>query len=334
MLRAVVASIAFSFCVTALVGNRPHVVDASSSSQEQQQEQQQEYVIVGVSGGLQEGFPEHIRMDYRHGEGEGVEVPAVFLGRALVRGYRSYLDVMEEGWRQYTPEPAQPLINCNVIPTGCYHHANEYWMYLVDTRQFLTILLNEPRFLSIAPDLGLVDLVADETGPVVRHVAEHERERQGKTDGTVAAFPIVTGAWHNPTSHVPSPVLYTKPDGTQVTNFPQSLALWAGVIESCPAGPSNDSESFDFLGAGGPSRTFFDSIRTAIRAAEADREGAASRSSQTGPHSFECDRKARFGVSADVARINYPFSPEEFQSLLSRGGFVVDFKASTVTRAE
>lgn len=111
-----------------------------------------EYVIVGVSGGLQEGFPEHVRLDYNYGEED--EVPAVFLGRALVRGYRSYLDVMEPDWRQYAAEPEQPLINCNVIPTGCYHHANEYWMYLVDSRQFLTILFHEPRFLSVAPDLG------------------------------------------------------------------------------------------------------------------------------------------------------------------------------------
>ena len=106
-----------------------------------------EYVLVGVSGGLQMGFPEHFRMDYQSGQQD--EVQAVFVGRALVRGYKSYLDVMEDGWRQYTPpkssegegEGEGPLINCNVIPTGCYHHANEYWIYLVDTRQFQTILL-------------------------------------------------------------------------------------------------------------------------------------------------------------------------------------------------
>lgn len=96
------------------------------------------------------GFPEHFRMDYNSGQQD--EVQAVFVGRALVRGYRSYLDVMEDGWRQYTPSKRNrggredsddhgPLINCNVIPTGCYNHANEYWIYLVDTRQFQTILL-------------------------------------------------------------------------------------------------------------------------------------------------------------------------------------------------
>lgn len=30
-------------------------------------------------------------------------------------------------------------------------------------------------------------------------------------------------------SHVPSPPMYTHEDGTQVTNFPDSLALWANV---------------------------------------------------------------------------------------------------------
>jgi len=89
-----------------------------------------EYIIVGVSGGLQVGFPNHNKIDYHPGEDD--EVQGVFLGRALVRGYKSYLDVMEPDWRQYTPEPGQPLINCNVYPSGCHQHANQYWMYVVD----------------------------------------------------------------------------------------------------------------------------------------------------------------------------------------------------------
>jgi hypothetical protein len=40
-------------------------------------------------------------MDYRSGYEN--EVKAKFLGKALVRGYRSYLDVMQKDWRQYTP---------------------------------------------------------------------------------------------------------------------------------------------------------------------------------------------------------------------------------------
>lgn len=59
-----------------------------------------EYLVVGVSGGLQDGFPEHFRLDYHSGERD--EVQAIFLGRALVRGYKAFLDVMEPGWRQYS----------------------------------------------------------------------------------------------------------------------------------------------------------------------------------------------------------------------------------------
>jgi hypothetical protein len=287
-----------------------------------------EYVMVGVSGGLQEGFPEHDRMDFHSGEAD--EVPAVFLGRALVRGYKSYLDVMQMHWRQYTPEPEQPLINPNVIPTGCYHHANEYWMYLVDLRQFATILLNEPRFLSISADLGLVDLEAEETGPVVKHISKHEITKQQKTDNTYVALPIVTGAWYNPASHVPSPVLYTKEDGTQVTNFPQSLATWAGVINSTECAARSDTESFDFLAPGEASQFFFDSIGKAIRHAETHRP-LTEQAMADGPP-FSCKKKARFGVSEDMARINYPFTAQEFQEMLQKGGYEIDFQASHVAK--
>jgi hypothetical protein len=41
----------------------------------------------------------------------------------------------------------------------------------------------------------------------------------------------VTASFAAPT-FVPSPVLYTKPDGTAVTNFHDSLARWAGVSDS------------------------------------------------------------------------------------------------------
>jgi hypothetical protein len=57
------------------------------------------YTIIGVSGGLQDGFPDRINMDYHYGQED--ESKALFLGRALVRGYKAYLDVMQEEWRQY-----------------------------------------------------------------------------------------------------------------------------------------------------------------------------------------------------------------------------------------
>jgi hypothetical protein len=287
-----------------------------------------EYVLLGVSGGLQEGFPEHVRMDYHSGQDD--EVPAVFVGRALVRGYRPYLDVMQRDWRQYTPEPQKPLINPNVIPTGCYHHANEYWIYLVDTRQFITILMHEPRFLTIAPDLGLVDLSADETGEIVRFVAHHEIQRQNKTDTSYVAFPIVTGAWYNPSSHIPAPVVYTKEDGTQITNFPQSLALWAGVIDDTECAVRSSAETFDFLAPGEASKLFFDAIRKAIRHAE-DNPRSPEQARSDGP-AMTCQKKARFGVSSEMARINYPFTPEDFEGMLQNGGYQIDFGRSVIQK--
>lgn len=292
----------------------------------------QEYIIVGVSGGLQGGFPDHKNLDYHPGQDD--EVQAVFLGRALVRGYKSFLDVMEPDWRQYTPEPGQPLINCNVYPSGCYEHANQYWIYLVDTRQFITVLMKEPRFLSIAPDLGLVDLTVRETSPIVKHIAQHEIAKQGKTDSSYIGFPIVTAAWFSPTSHVESPVLYTMDDGTELTNFAQSLATWAGVIsaDSCSVasngGDDVDSESFAFL-APEAQEDFWKAIRKAVRSAENNRP----ESSKVGPP-FECKENARFGVSKDMAQVNYPFLGSDFAALLEEGGYTVDFQNAVVADAQ
>lgn len=276
-----------------------------------------EYVLLGVSGGLQDGFPEHPKMDYQD---DGEISPAVFVGRGLVRGYKAYLDVMELDWRQYVDEPGQPLINCNVIPTGCWQHANEYWIYLVDMRRFISILMNEPRFLSVAPDLGLVDLQAEETSGAVRHIALSEIKRQEKSNTTAVAIPIVTGAWYNENSHVLSPVLYTKEDGTEVTNFPQSLAKWAGMDplvqpDTCQA----DREVY-------PHHTYsdyWDNMRKAIRTAEINRESMAAQ--VIAPHQYHCVRKARFGVSSDHARINFPFQGDDIKQILSNGGYSIDF---------
>jgi hypothetical protein len=185
--------------------------------------------------------------------------------------------------------------------------------------------MGEPRFLSIAPDLGLVDLQAEETGSVIKHIALHQMERQGKTDKSAVAFPIVTAAWYNPTSHVPSPVLYIKKDGTQVTNFAQSIAKWAGMDiaqEICSA----DIETFSFLEQESQ-QDFWDALRRAIRYAEANRQ---PESLANGPP-FVCEKKARFGVSSDMARINYSFQPEEVKEMLKPGGFDIDFEKAIVT---
>ena len=182
-------------------------------------------------------------------------------------------------------------------------------------------------------------MTAEETGPVVKHLAYHEISKQNKTDKNYAAFPIVTGAWFNPLSHVPSPVLYTKEDGTEVTNFPQSLATWSGVIgenlskEELHAMRFESSESFDFLEAGTSSEHFFDSVAKRIEQGEKERYDQATKSGDYSPshYSSQCTEKARFGVSADMARVNYPFTPNDITTIFQKGGFEIDFKASRVT---
>lgn len=51
------------------------------------------YILLGVSGGLQDGFPDHVKVDYHSGQHD--EVQAVFIGKALVRGAKAFLDVSE-----------------------------------------------------------------------------------------------------------------------------------------------------------------------------------------------------------------------------------------------
>jgi hypothetical protein len=59
-----------------------------------------QFLIIGVSGGLQDGFPDHDKMDYHSGQPD--ESKAIFLVKALVRGYKAFFDVMQPGRRQYT----------------------------------------------------------------------------------------------------------------------------------------------------------------------------------------------------------------------------------------
>ena len=183
-------------------------------------------------------------------------------------------------------------------------------------------------------------MTAEETSSVVKHIAHHEILRQNKTDTNYVAFPIVTGAWFNPSSHVPSPVLYTKEDGTEVTNFPQSLATWSGVIgdnlkrDKLMAMSTLGGESFDFLESGEPSISFFKAIAKRIRQGEAERHKQATISDEYSPSTYasKCTKKARFGVSSSMARVNYPFSPQDVVTMLNQGGFDIDFQHSKVTK--
>jgi hypothetical protein len=288
-----------------------------------------QYLFVGISGGLQDGFPAHSKMDYHVGLED--EVPAIFLGRALVRGCKAFLDVMQDGWRQYSPEPGQPLINSVVMVSGCREHANQYWIYAVDSRQFLHILNNEPRFLAITPDTGLVDLSSNETDDLVKKLALHEIQKQHKTDMAQVAFPIVIASFYHE-SFVPSPpVRIHVDDGTEVTNFAESLAKWAGVDdEDRLAGCSDtvDHECPSDAAVLAAQNRYWDGIRKAVRNAEMNRLPHDEWKANGPP--FDCQEDARLGVSSDTARINYAFSPRELDEIFYQAGYSIDFERAEV----
>eukprot|EP00977_Amphora_coffeiformis_P017445 scaffold5684_cov169-Amphora_coffeaeformis.AAC.20 len=201
------------------------------------EEEEDSFVLVGVSGTLQDGFELRNRLDYyEYDKDPGSEefvtrsVPARLVGTALVRGYKAYLDIKPPGYREYKAEPYPPKVpNPVIIPTGCYHDANIYWLYLVKSQQVLHILAGEPRFLSITPDTGLVDLKAAETSDAVRQLALGQIQKHGFTNTDVFALPLVTGVWFDAASFVESPPAYLHEDGTRVTSYADSLALWTGV---------------------------------------------------------------------------------------------------------
>lgn len=291
------------------------------------QDVSQQYIFIGVSGGLQDGFPDHIKMDYNAGQID--EVKAIFIGKALVRGCKAYLDVMQEGWRQYSPEPEQPSINSVVLVSGCHEHANEYWIYAADSRQVLTILNNEPRFLSITPDTGLVDLLANETSDAVKALARREIKRLGKLNHEQVAFPIVVAVWYHE-SFVPSPPISIHSDGTAITNFPESLALWANVNDTdrmagCDNGYEECDASPQVVAA---QKRYWDGIRIAIRNAEQHRL-SETEWKKNGPP-FNCIKQTRLGVGPETARINYAFTREQMAETFADAGYDLDFQKAVL----
>ena len=260
------------------------------------QDEAQTYSLVGVSGTLQEGFELRHRLDYTDNSCHPPRnIPAILVGKALVRGYKAYLDVKPAGWREYQPTTGPPrLPNPVLLPTGCYHDANIYWVYLVAPAQVLSILAGEPRFLSITPDTGLVDLTADETSDALRRLARHEINKKGCTNKTAFALPLVTGVWFDTTSFVESPVIDTLPDGTRVTTYDASLAEWAGVHLDDLLVSDNDSTAQRRKGAA------WEKVYGKIRSAEVDTTRL--------DYPVMCHEGTRLGVSADHLRLNYPLT--------------------------
>jgi hypothetical protein len=118
------------------------------------------YLLIGVSGTLQDGFPLRDRLDYTSPSpcndtapgDENKHVPAILIGKALVRGFKAYLDIKEPEWREFREDPPQ-VPNAVVMPTGCSEHANIYWIHAVDSRQVNHILAADERVTHLRPTL-------------------------------------------------------------------------------------------------------------------------------------------------------------------------------------
>ena len=72
-------------------------------------DEEQTFALIGVSGTLQDGFELRNRLDYSAcaeetrascDDDDETTIPAKFVGKALVRGYKAYLDIKPKGWRE------------------------------------------------------------------------------------------------------------------------------------------------------------------------------------------------------------------------------------------
>jgi hypothetical protein len=172
-------------------------------------------------------------------------------------------------------------------------------MYLVAPEQVLSILSGEPRYLSITPDSGMIDLTASETSENVKKLALSQIENLGLANVTSFAAPLVTGVWFDADSFVESPVVHVKNDGTQVTSYDESLAKWAGIQRDDLLIEVRNGTPLEFVER---KNQAWEQVYKTVRSAEAD-------SSQT-PHPKMC-QEVRFGVGLDHLRLNYPLAQAE-----------------------
>ena len=77
----------------------------------------QEYLLVGVSGGLQDRFPEQPKRNYNHGlENESKAI--YYVGKRLVKGNKAFLDAMPSWWKQYVNKRHHPLSTATFFPVA------------------------------------------------------------------------------------------------------------------------------------------------------------------------------------------------------------------------
>lgn len=262
-----------------------------------------DFVLVAVSGTLEEGFPLRPNLDYV----SPIErVPAVFLGRALIRGLRAYLDMKDPDSRESKAPPELNPVNPALVPSGDALDANISSIYLVDRRQAARALLNEPRFLSMTPDLAKVDVHAEETDPAVRAlILQAVKETPGLTNTETATFLQVISTWHS-CHFVPSPVLYTKLDGTRVTDFPNSLAAFSGTTEQQR---TRDPQAYN------------QAVETAVRAGVEQTQDCVDPPAKP---STPPEQPASYSVDKFTKRMIDAYRPCEFEAFAARAGLQIE----------
>lgn len=198
------------------------------------------FVIVAVSGTLQDGFPLRKNLDYG-------EHAADFIGWALCRGMKSYFDVKDAACREHVPFGAAPTVNPAIVATANPLHANVYAVYAVHENAALNALLNEPRFLSMTPDTAKIDLTAEETSAEVKALCTAGIGSAGAdlSVDSVALLTVVSTV--RAETFVENPPLYTKADGTEVTNFHDGLAKLCGTTDAARV---SDPEAYHAAVAG------------------------------------------------------------------------------------
>ena len=301
------------------------------------------YVLLAVSGTLEEGFELRKNMDYRpFGDDGPGRVNATFLGKALVRGYKSFLDIKDPGWREYKDDSDLKTVNPALVPTGCDEHANRYAIYAVDSRQAINALAGEPRFLSIAPDMGLVDLTAadDLTFPDIKALSvayARDMSLSGVAEPALdrIAFITVTSTWLK-SSFVPNGIIRQDQDGI-ITDYPVSTGIWSNSIlnkngtthdtypQGCGSFPTGGQVSNVDSAA-----DYNTCIDAAIRFQEAEYEvlegeqvgGFASFENCIAgkKECFDCQRPARYGTDKNVARFNRVLTACELENIMVAAG--------------
>eukprot|EP00931_Biecheleriopsis_adriatica_P059923 TRINITY_DN35931_c0_g1_i1.p1 TRINITY_DN35931_c0_g1~~TRINITY_DN35931_c0_g1_i1.p1 ORF type:complete len:297 (+),score=55.51 TRINITY_DN35931_c0_g1_i1:69-959(+) len=185
------------------------------------------FVVIAVSGTLEDGFELRHRLDYID-EKTGERVNATFLGLGLMRGAKMYFDA----WPEWLSQPSRA--NPAILLTGDWCDANQYALYIVDERQVLTALLGEPRMLSMTPDSLLLQLDDSGTDPQVSRFA---RAVLGDAESECGIMAVV--GTFKACSFLAAPPYETRSDCTRVTTFRASMAKFARITNISTVPPSS-----------------------------------------------------------------------------------------------